>query len=204
MTITCDRVTCLGGQIQTRDLLCLLSFSSQQSTSALYINMPPRRTSRAVAPPSYLSDSDSSISSTPSSPPAQKAAKRTRKAANSRKSDTVPPSKPQINLDHIERGGKAATELWNTLEVRDKILNFIPRGTLPALLRLEKAVTASVSAVLYRSIHVSLMSRMSRASVSPTDFCGAFSIPKYEPPVCGHAAVKTALPSSRLPANISA
>lgn len=60
----------------------------------------------------------------------------------------------------------AGRELYNTLEIRERIFRLIDKGTLAGMLRLEKAATASVAAVLYRTINVSLVSRMSRASVS--------------------------------------
>lgn len=58
-------------------------------------------------------------------------------------------------------GGQAARRVYDTPELLEHILDsFDSENTLATMLRLEKKVTASVAAVLYKSIHVSVVSKM--------------------------------------------
>jgi hypothetical protein len=64
-----------------------------------------------------------------------------------------------------QTGGQAARKLYDTPELRHRVFSLLPKRTLAVLLRLEKASTASVAGVLYKTVHVSLMSKMSVGSV---------------------------------------
>lgn len=79
------------------------------------------------------------------------------------------PTAPPHALHHgacprdIVAGGRAAREVYLTPELRARVFGYIDsKATLAGMLRLEKAATASVAAELYREIHVSLVSKMSR------------------------------------------
>lgn len=86
----------------------------------------------------------------------------------------MPPSKRQRGENAVQEAGPPASstpkspaqEVYGILEIRRRILKELDRRTLAVMLRTEKAITASVAEVLYRKIHISLVSKMSKASVS--------------------------------------
>lgn len=90
-----------------------------------------------------------------------------------------PPAKRQhvsdsAKLPEAEPYSKAAVELYNTLEVMEKVLEHLDQDTLARFLRVEKTVTARVAAVLYRDIHISVASKMTRDDVSTCLACSPF------------------------------
>lgn len=66
----------------------------------------------------------------------------------------------------IRQGGAAAAKVWHTPELRLGVLSLLRKDMLAVCLRLEKGVTSDVAGLLYKEIHVGMMSRMSRAAVS--------------------------------------
>jgi hypothetical protein len=73
---------------------------------------------------------------------------------------TVPPTVPRIR-----RGGKAAQEAYSCLDIRQNIFACLDRSTLARMMRLSRASTASVAAVLYNRVWVAVMAKMGRGSV---------------------------------------
>lgn len=66
----------------------------------------------------------------------------------------------------IRSGKEAASAAYANLAIRQHIFKMVDRTTLAIMMRLDKASMKSVSDVLYKEIHVSLVSKMSRKPVS--------------------------------------
>lgn len=60
----------------------------------------------------------------------------------------------------------AGERLFNDPDLRHKILQLLDRDALAKMIRLEKAAIESVAEVLYKSVPASVISKMSRSSVS--------------------------------------
>lgn len=60
-------------------------------------------------------------------------------------------------------------EVYETLELRQSIFSYLDYGTLAGMLRLEQAVTCSIAGILYRTVHISQLPKMSRANVRISD-----------------------------------
>lgn len=133
-------------------------------TSSVSTSAPAKRSTRqrttAEADDSDLSSDDQAYA--PTSPVA---APVTSTRSTRRRTKSVPGSAAAAEDDAAGRGGKHAKEVYNTLEIRGKIFDLLDKGTLAGMLRLEKAVTASVAEVLYHTIPAGIITRMSRATV---------------------------------------
>lgn len=87
------------------------------------------------------------------------------------------PSRPQTsNSDStIQRGGPAANEVYNSFELRDRILSHLDLSTLATLARVEKGITAFTARHLYHTIPANIVPRMSRKAVSSSP-CGSIPV----------------------------
>lgn len=66
----------------------------------------------------------------------------------------------------IQRGGRGARTVWATQELRYAILDLLDNTSLVSMFRLEKAVIASVAALVYKEVHVRHMRKFNRQNVS--------------------------------------
>ncbi|KAI9636913.1 uncharacterized protein MKK02DRAFT_45621 [Dioszegia hungarica] len=144
-------------------------------TSSVSTSAPAKRSTRqrttAEADDSDLSSDDQAYA--PTSPVA---APVTSTRSTRRRTKSVPGSAAAAEDDAAGRGGKHAKEVYNTLEIRGKIFDLLDKGTLAGMLRLEKAVTASVAEVLYHTIPAGIITRMSRATARRVTYCDAVRV----------------------------
>lgn len=133
------------------------SFFHIYFSSALAV-MPPRRSTRAVARPSYAPSASFSPPSSPHPTSRAKPKRRRHTASNAEEEEK--------DLDHVERGGSKAEEVYDTLEIRENILQYLDKATLASFLRVEKGGIACVAGVLYHTVAEDLIPKMSRGNVS--------------------------------------
>lgn len=71
----------------------------------------------------------------------------------------------------LHPGGPAARKTYSTPEIWRRIVSASDQATLGVMLRLERAVSESVAAVLFHTVHMSVVQKMSRANVSVIALC---------------------------------
>lgn len=72
----------------------------------------------------------------------------------------------ELSPPPVMKRGTAGRKVLDTVELRHTIFQHLDRDTLTNVIRVEKGLAASVAEILYRQVHVSVITQMKRSSVS--------------------------------------